>query len=431
MKTKKLYAIIALLSVFIISAMMSVFAASGDLPQVTITEVTVNGATISEGQTTHTRFERGDGLDVVVHYSTTSDLKQVGVEVEVAGYKYGDIEAKTDIDDIKVEDGAAAIAVTEKLSINLPDDMKQTNYLLTVRVVGKDGSVEKNYNLKIDTVADGIQISNIAFTQNPIQSGRGLEAFVRLKNIGDNDQPNTRVRFSIPELGLVAADDYLDIEAEEYKSSEGLYVRIPECTQSGTYTGVVSVYFDNEHKSVSEQVEVTVLDGELCGKINPDAKLTVTLGTDLQQITKGEGGAVYPITLRNNGFETKTITLDVVGAADWADAKITPSNVLILEPNKDQKAFIYVSAKNSASEGAKVFSFDIKSGTELLHQVSLRADVVEKSSTLSNIASALQYVFIVVVIGLVIVGLVLVVQRMRNRDDEDEDYSNDGSKSYY
>ncbi len=117
--------------------------------------------------------------------------------------------------------------------------------------------------------------------------------------------------------------------------------------------------------------------------------------------------------------------MSVSGADDWATVKISPLQTVTLAGGETKNVYVYLSAKDSASAGEKMFSVDIKdSAGAVVEQVALKASVAEPqgadTSTGSDLKKGLEIALIVLVIILIIVGLVIAFKK-RGEEDEDED----------
>ena len=119
-------------------------------------------------------------------------------------------------------------------------------------------------------------------------------------------------------------------------------------------------------------------------------------------------------------------------AADWATLKVSPSNVVVVQPGESKAVYVYVSAKESAAAGQKMFAVAVKSGDTTLKEVVLKAnvqeaDAEESTSDWSKVKKGLEIGLVVLVILLVILGLIIGFNRLRAEDDAEEDQS----QTYY
>jgi len=114
-----------------------------------------------------------------------------------------------------------------------------------------------------------LEITNISFNpSNEVESGRALLTTVRVQNIGEKDEENIKVEVNIPDLGLSASDYIDEIGAGESKTSEELYMRIPECVEAKDYSVKITVEYDEEYETVSVEKMITVT-GDVCAAEEP------------------------------------------------------------------------------------------------------------------------------------------------------------------
>jgi len=244
-------------------------------------------------------------------------------------------------------------------------------------------------------------------------------------------------------LSAKLAED--DIEEDDNKVSEELYIRIPTCTKAGEYEGVVTVSYHDDDYVIEETVDVEVVESELCTKSGSApaannnepvaANTQVTVGVAAQDVPKGEGGVIYPITFTNPSSDVKTYVVGVTGADEWATVKISPLQTVTIAGGETKSVYVYLSAKDSTSVGEKMFSVDIKDSTgAVVEQVALTANVVDleggDAEDKSSLKRGLEIVLIVLVIILIIVGLVIAFKK-RSDDDDDDDDDELGGQTYY
>ena len=140
---------------------------------------------------------------------------------------------------------------------------------------------------------------------------------------------------------------------------------------------------------------------------------------------------IYPLTITNAGTRTKTYTLNV-DAGDWADVKVEPSNVLVLEDGESQTVLVYVTAAEGAQAGEEMFSVTVSSESEVLKELTMKANVVAPAaSAWDKVKRALEVGLIVLVVLVVLLFLILSFNKLRGgRDDEDFD-EDETAQTYY
>jgi len=176
---------------------------------------------------------------------------------------------------------------------------------------------------------------------------------------------------------------------------------------------------------------ITVTEGEFCGATTPEAKpkTIITVGVESQDLTQGQGGAVYPLTITNMGTTTKSYTVNVEGIDAFGTSRISPSNFVVLGAGETQAIYVYVSAKENANAGQNIFSVSISSGGEVLQQIPLKANVLAAKTVAGwdKVKRALEIGLVVLVILLVILGLIIGFNKLKGKEESSEETS----QTYY
>jgi hypothetical protein len=436
----KLFSVLALAIFTMVLVASSAFALDANYLRVEMDDRTLDPSVTNDVSA----FEKNDEFEVIVDFSLAGTdnmtdeeiFENVQVEARIRGYDQNDM-----IDDISdafnvVED----TKYSEKLTLKLPVRMDDGLYKLRVTISDAYGEeVYQTYNLRVASDSHGIWIKDIVMSpENEVQAGRALLTTVRVKNIGDNDEDEgVRIKVSIPSLG-VSATDYIDeIDADESVTSEELYMRIPQCADLGEHNVYVEVTYHDGDDVEEETTSIYVVGGELCEANQPsepvDNTPVVTAGVDVQNVVAGSGGAIYPVTVTNTASTAKTYTV-TADVESWATVRVSPSNVLVVEPGATETVYVYVSAKEDATPGQNLFAVTVKSGSEIVEQFALTANVVAGETVAddadddswNSVKRTLEIGLIVLVIILVILGFVIGLKRMRKDDDE-----GDEAQTYY
>jgi hypothetical protein len=418
-----------MLAVFAIFAMASVSAQIVTIDEVEFDEDALNPSS----STSIANYERNQDIEVKVHFTgdsaiTTTDAE---IEVELSGYDGESIRDSEYVREVK-----AGETYVERLTLSLPWDMDDQYYTLRVNVCPRTGScVENTYELDVEAQDHGFVIKDVDFSPGlTVEAGRALLTTVRVENIGaETDDEGVKIKVSIPELGL-SASDYLDkIESDDSTSSEELYIRIPSETSTGSYNVEVTVTYDDGDETVSEDYTLTVtgVEAEETTEETPvESRSVISIGPQSQDMTAGQGGAVYPIVLTNAAGDAKTYVISVSGYDSWGSVRLDPSNVVVLGEGETQTVYLFASANEDAS-GSYTFAVTVTVGSEtkqmLISANVAPAQVAQETSSYDSVKKGLEVGLIVLVILLVILGLIIVVNKLRNSDDEDDEKS----KTYY
>ena|SRR3989344_44774 len=416
---KKL-SMVVLMAMLLISG-LSLAAQAAPVP-VTISQVWFNDREITAGEIRGDVL-RGDSLEVEVKLLATADSDNVRVAVDMQGDDRADIDERTEA--FSVEAGKVYF---KKVSLSLPDNLDLragAEYVIHIEVSNRnDDRVTKEFVLKVDTPRHAVVVEDVIF--NPgltVEAGRSLLASVRVENNGEKDEQDVKVTLTLEGVGSDA--DYIDeIESDEEKQSEQLYVPIPVCTEAGDYKATITVDYDENTRLATESFDVTVLGSERCERTSAmQPKTVITVGPESQNLVAGGSEAIYPVAITNAGSESKTYTIQLT-TGDWAESRLS-SNVLVVNAGETKVAYAYVKGKADASAGDKLLSVSVASGGETLKEVTLRANVVKAAQPPSpSLRQGLQVGLVVLVVLLVIVGLIVGFSRLKGEESgkDDETY---------
>lgn len=413
-----------------------VFAASSAFA-LNATELTVkmDGRVLDESQTTSiSAFEKDDVFEIDVIFeldgADNEKFENVQVEARIRGYNQRDL-----IQDITNSFNVVANTKYKKtLKLKLPVRMDDGDYKLRVSILDAfSEEVSRTYDLKVVSSSRGIWIRDVVLSpENEVEAGRALLATVRLQNIGDYDEKDgVRVKVVVPSLGISATDYIDEIVSGRTISSEELYMRVPQCAELGKHeVGVEVIYHDGDEVEYAKTY-INVVGGELCDAKptvpttpTPQETQTITAGVDVQNVVAGSGGAIYPITVTNMASTARTFTI-VPDVESWATVRVSPSNVMIVQPGHTETAYVYVSANEDAILGQNIFAVTVKAGANTLEQFVLTANVVagekvSQNESWDSVRRTLEIGLVVLVIILVILGLVIGLRKMKKDDGDDE-----------
>ena len=455
-KKTLLFGIIIILAMAVFAVSIKAADNSGIDPGVDVLEIKINGDTVTDNATISTSVERNQNLDISVKLRALVNNSNVDVTAYISGYDNNNNPDER-ISDVKTyENMESNVEYNAKLSIKLPDIMDQADYTLRILVATRDSDTKSfNYNLKIDAPTHELAIKDIILNPaDSIKAGRSLIANVRIKNIGNKTENDIKVKTEIESLDGVQATYYMDnLESDISKTSEDMLLRIPAETKPGFYTIKATVYYNNDHETVSKTADFQILPSDVAAPTTPSTPViptpngTATPATPADQnnvlinfdsntkvLTRGEGGAIYTITVSNNGATAKSFVFDAAGV-DWANLKLSPGNMLVVNPGESKAVYIYVSANEETAVGEHAFSVNVKSGNTVMGTVNFNADVVEAQSAVKSgtLNAVLMYLLIALVIVAVLVLIVFAVTRMNKKggSKESKEPGFDMGQSYY
>ncbi len=439
MKTISVFAMLAVLLLSSVSAVetegprVDVPEGAGDEPDLQntgsvlpldVVYIKINGDEVTNDRTVREVFDRGDELDVRVKLEATADVEDVSVLARVFGDEHYDVLEVSDNFDMQAGDRQ-----TVDLTLRLPEIADEGSYKLRVIVADRDGAAKVyNYNLRVDAQRHFVMIDDVYFSPNArVEAGRALLSVVRLENLGEGSEDGVRVTVSLPALG-VSATDYVDeMDADDEVSTEELYLRIPADAASGVYDVLVDVEYDEGFATESAVYQIEVVGApepadEPADEPARPGRTVVSVGLETQDVVAGAGGAIYPVTLSNEGSEAKTYTLGTSGADSFATVEVSPSSLVMLKPGETKTVYVYVSANEDATTGAHSFSVDIKNGAETLQQVPLTANVVApQGGDWDGVKKGLEVGLIVLIIVLIVLGLIVAFSKAKKGDDDGDE----------
>lgn len=405
--------------------------AAGAVP-VNIDEVEVDDDEVEENATNVRVVDRSNSIDVDVKLSATADVEDVQVEAVLRGHDSNEL-----IEDItSVFDMEANRTHLKGLNLDLPSNLDKDEYRLRVRVEDRNGdTTQKDYELDINNKRHDLQIKDVIFSPHgEVTGGRALLTTARLENYGTVLQDSVKLTAEIPELGIAAADYIDEIEEDESLSSEELYMRIPECVEPGTYDVNIGLEYHNgeEIETVTETIDV--VESEVCEDDTEDdkkPKTVIAVGSETQSVKVGEG-AVYPLTITNEGDSSRTYVLETTGYEDWADVRVSPENIVVLDGGETKALYVYATPKEDAQLGEHMFNVAVESDNEVLEEFSMTADVkeAEKTQDSMDIKNVLLIGLVVLVVLLVILGLIIGFGKLRG-NDKDMDEDTESGETYY
>lgn len=389
------------------------------------------GVNVLEVQINDVEVETGDSISLSTDLRETLDIRTV-LQATVAN---GDVEVEASIrgdDTFQMIDNSDVFRVepntryVKTLKLTLPPSMDEGTYYLRVAVYDRSSAAKIfNYFLTVEPRRHDVVIRDVTLNPNDeVSAGRAVLGIFRLTNYGQNGEDDIKVTLAIPALG-VSVSDYVDqLDAGDSISSEELLLRIPVTAQSGTYPLIASIDYHDGLKHDSRQFQLKVsgtnkpstpgTDSGMTPAEEIKAKTIVTIGPQSQDAARGEGGAIYPVTIENQGSTSKSYSIAVSGAESFATVRISPSNLVVVEPGETKQVFVYTAARDGATLGPHVFNMDISGNGKTLQQVPLTLNVVSAQTAPSkwnvptlDMSRGLTITLVVLIIAGIIVAVML------------------------
>ena len=385
---------------------------------VTIDEVEVDGSEVFADEFNRLDIERGQEVEVRVEFTAEEDVDNVELLLFLSGYEYNDRDGETISDVIGPLNLRAGTTYVRTATLKFPLDLEVDEYKLRLVMADRSGDeIMERYNIQVDTPRHALMLSDVFFVPGQtVRAGEALIAKVRLENKGQNGEDDVRVTVEIPALGLKQQGFINEIEdGDEQQETEDLLLRVPVCTQAGTYDLDVTVDYNNQRDQEAGKYEVTVLASDLCNN-DSTPKTTITLGNDFQTIAKG-GSGIYSLAVMNNGNKATSYNL-AISAPQGVSYKVSPSSAAVLGAGQSQTFYVFVEADKTVS-GPQIVTVAVNAGSQMIQQVSLTANVESGGWTAKRV---LEVGVIMLLVLLIVVGLVVGLSRLRGDRDEKTTY---------
>lgn len=412
--------VIALL--FAVSAVSAAGNAITTSDDVAVQSIRVNGDIYDQGRTL--RVDLGEQLDIRVRLEAFADARDIQVTAELFGYEFSHRESTRDSS--RLIDLRAGDTDSVNLGLQIPIRADKDVYSLVITVASRGVTYERvAFDVRVSGPRHGILVRDVLFSpNNVVVAGRSLLTQVRLENIGERTQNDVKVTVKIPALGI-SQSSFLDtIHGEsslgrgEQRTSEEIFVRIPECAPEGLYAVQIEVSY-NEFEVVTRNEQILIAASDLCGvgTAQPEqpAGRTVITAPQPQSVQAGVGGATYPIVIQNQGNTARTYTVSVSGISNWGTYQVSDSAITV-GAGQTGVVYVFVAANRDAPQGTQSFGVEVASGTS---KESFLAQVtVTEAQRTSNTMSYLYIVLIVLIIILIILGFIVVFAKLSGKDDD-------------
>lgn len=358
-----------------------------------------------------------DGDGVIEADETDISAKNVEVEARLSGYDEKDVVESVNVD--KLQEGTEK---TVKLKLKVPSDFENGEATLKVLVFGGSDEIVKNYKLQIESPSHSVKIADVSFSPSlTVKAGRSLLATVLVENVGDNDEEDIKVTVAVPELGLTASEYLDEVAADDKEDVDEMFLQIPADTKAGEYTVKVTVQYDDLEESVSETYTLKVVDSEFVKPQQKSGKTVLATGPETQSVAAGKT-ATYAVALTNDGSAAKAYAVEVA-TGDWATASVS-EKLVVLEPGQSKVVYVDLTAAQDATAGEHLASLTVKSGSDVLETVVLKATVTApvNAGSETSLRNGLEIALVVLVVLLVLLGLVIGFSRLRKDDEGEEKY---------
>ena len=442
MKTTKMFSIIAiaLMLLSVLNASLAFAASTPSYTDITVEYIKIDGERFDPYDQTDTRLEveRGQELPIRVRVTANSDVEDVQVTAQIAGYEYSEYESDKVLQMTETFDLDEDHTKNVDMDLEIPSMMDTDDLKLRFYIADRNSNAfVKEYNLAVEGFddEDAVVIKRVSLNpSNSVMTGRAVSALVKVENLGRDDLDDVTLIARVPGLNIQDTETLDELEVDEAETFEEILLRIPRNAQPGQYRVDFIVEFD-EYESTTTSDMITVVENTVDCYDCDDAdsqddasqKTHVTVPTS-KELIAGGNGVVYPVTIVNNADSAITYSLSTAGVSDWGVVRVDPSATLTAPAKSSVTGYMYVSANEDAA-GSKQFSVTITANGDQ-KTIPLSASVVESddSSSWNGVTRALEIGLIVLVIVLILIGLVVGFNKLRGNDDDND---NDEAKTYY
>ena len=332
-----------------------------------------------------------DYIEVDVTFVSVVNESDVRVKAWIDGYR-DEVEEETERFDV-----IAGRKYTKELKLKLPSDMDSDEYVLVVRIAGKNKADELEYALTVQRKSYMIEILSVEYVKS-VKAGESFGIDVVVKNRGSQKIEDVYIKARLPELGIerrVYAGDLTpyDEENKEDAVEKSVIIQIPEDAKSGTYELVIEAYNDDAKQSIEKELEIE-------GKEVTSGGVEVITPETMKLIEAGETGE-YVITLLNLGNEEETVTI-AGGVKGTINITADPA-VVTLQPNEAKDVKVKVETTNTTTTGNYTVPLKITGeDSEPIKELGITANVIKSTEKGARPAAILTVVLLVVIVVLAI-----------------------------
>jgi len=413
MNTKTLMvALLAVIALFALSftsaAINSGVASQGAFVQNLI--VNVDGIEVQgNGSALYLAAFAGETVPVKVYFSSSANLSDVEVEVELNG--------ETDSDDsyflgnVVASDNLYRMYRTGIMNLQVPSKIdERTDNLYLVVTVSADDVAPQTFTYKVFAQRNAYQLSIVSIDYDAsVSAGDTVPVSVVIKNRGFEDSEDGFVSIAIPELGISAKGYFGDLVAIEDCSDcdntdaaqKIVSLKLPSNAKDGVYEMVVKVYDDDAVTTVTKQIKVSA---------STDTQIVAAVKN--QDIRAGET-KTFDLILVNSGSKVVVYNLNT---ASGSDLSVSVPSVVTVDAGSSKTVQVTVSAADDAEKG--VYPFTVEANGKI---TSFNANVVGGKAVAMS-AVVLTAILVVIFVVLLAVLIVLLTKKAKPTEEVETSY---------
>lgn len=409
MKTKTLlFPIVALLAVFLVSAVSAGNVVSGEAV-VQIKNLNIN---YPSNHNLILAAAPGEIVPVTVSFrANASDYVSVKVEISSGNEEYSVSTKKFDVlEDTVYTTGVMNLKIPTRID-DLSKDVRLNIYVRSDNI--SNDEYWRNYTIRIQRESYKLQVLSVDYDLDA-NAGSTVPVMVVVKNTGFRDNDNVYLTVAVPELGI-SAKTYLD-ELTALKDCDNccdsrvsiskiLNLNIPSNAKEGVYDLVVTVW--NEDTKTVEKGIIKI------GKSSSSTPGTVATNKE-QDLKAGETNS-YDLVIVNSDNSVKVYTLSVVSNSNL---DVTVPSTVIVNPQSASTVKVDVKVKNGAEAGRHTFGVLVNG-----EQTTFVANVNKKGTSASSAGViALTVLLAIIFVALLVLLIVLLFQREKKVEEVETSY---------
>ena len=344
---------------------------------ISIDSVEVEGKVVAENE--DTLIIPSDAikeLGVKVRLTSLENVNAAHIETVLA-FENGDVvaDATTNFNIGKNQN------LIKKLNLPLVRKFEEGNFKLTVKIIDAEGDFEqKAYGLKISHSNFPFAIRSVSVQPDSVQAGKILMVTVGIKNIAGLKSENFFAKAEIQ-----GTDASISRFIDQSKSSlaefrEEFILNIPDDTEAGTYTLRLELNSESSAESTFAEIPISITGKE--GQPFQNERIVVQVPITKQDILNDGSEVFYPITFTNEGTDAKAYTL-LLNGNNWADLRLSDSDVFVLMPKESKTIRIYTSTKSNIG-GNRNFLVTLRDSNKTLKEIQITGNVILVKSTASS-----------------------------------------------
>jgi hypothetical protein len=267
-------------------------------------------------------FKPGKMIEIEVKIKNNLDEK---VDFDVGVFLYDLSEGKfieSAEENIKIKSGELG---TIDLNIEIPEDIEEREFYVFIKVQDDDNESlcnEDYVKIEIEREDDDVVIDEFKISPIIVSEGDLLEAIVKVKNIGSDEQEEVYVVVENKELGIYEKSEEFDIEEFDKDDTEKLsfLIRIPEAEEND-YELKATVFFADGDEKNSRSVIFSVMNGASADKTKSEVGEVISLGDysgeSLSSIKKSSTTNEGVISLNSKENQEKANSESISPIADF------------------------------------------------------------------------------------------------------------------